>query len=33
MTPNRISRGCIKVPVEFFETHIQPWFAAAKAVV
>lgn len=30
---NRISYGCINVPVEFYETHIQPTFATRRAIV
>jgi hypothetical protein len=30
---NRISFGCINVPVEFFESHVRPVFAHQKAVV
>jgi hypothetical protein len=30
---NRISYGCINVPVAFYENFIQPIFAAAKAMV
>jgi hypothetical protein len=30
---NRISYGCINVPVAFFEGHIQPIFAQRRAVV
>jgi hypothetical protein len=30
---NRISYGCINVPVNFFETYISPIFAARRAVV
>ena len=30
---NRISYGCINVPVAFFESHIQPAFANRRAVV
>jgi len=30
---NRISYGCINVPVAFYETFIQPLFAARKAMV
>ena len=30
---NRISYGCINVPVEFYESHIQPAFAKHRAAV
>jgi hypothetical protein len=30
---NRISYGCINVPVEFYETHIRPTFAEQRAIV
>jgi hypothetical protein len=30
---NRISYGCINVPVAFFETYIRPVFAAQRAIV
>lgn len=30
---NRISYGCINIPVIFYETHIQPVFAAGNAVI
>ena len=30
---NRISYGCINVPVDFYETHIGPTFAGRRAVV
>lgn len=30
---NRISYGCINVPVDFYETHISPTFAVRRAVV
>ena len=30
---NRISYGCINVPVPFFEAHVRPTFAARRAVV
>jgi hypothetical protein len=30
---NRISYGCINVPVAFYETYIQPIFAQQKAIV
>jgi len=30
---NRISYGCINVPVAFYETHIRPTFASRRAVV
>jgi hypothetical protein len=30
---NRISYGCINVPVAFFETHIRPVFEARRALV
>ena len=32
-TDNRISYGCINVPVDFYNAYIQPTFAARKAVV
>jgi hypothetical protein len=30
---NRISWGCINVPVGFFEAHLQPMFASRRAIV
>jgi hypothetical protein len=30
---NRISYGCINVPVDFYETYIQPTFASHRAIV
>lgn len=30
---NRISYGCINVPVAFYESHIRPMFATRRAVV
>jgi len=30
---NRISYGCVNVPVAFYDTHIQPLFRARRAVV
>ncbi len=30
---NRISYGCINIPVDFYEAHIQPTFAGAPAIV
>ena len=30
---NRISYGCINVPVEFYETHVRPTFAEQRAIV
>ena len=30
---NRISYGCINVPVDFYEAHIQPTFAGAPAII
>lgn len=30
---NRISYGCINVPVAFYETHIAPTFATRRAIV
>lgn len=30
---NRISYGCINIPVDFYEAHIQPIFATHRAVV
>ena len=30
---NRISSGCINLPVSFYENHVRPIFASAKAVV
>ncbi len=33
ISDNRISYGCINVPVAFFERYVQPIFAVGKAVV
>jgi len=30
---NRISYGCINIPVDFYEAHIQPTFAGAPAII
>ena len=30
---NRISYGCINVPVAFYESHIRPVFATSNAVI
>ena len=30
---NRISKGCINVPVEFYETYVSPTFSKTKGVV
>ena len=30
---NRISDGCINVPVTFYETHVRPTFAIRRAIV
>jgi hypothetical protein len=33
VTDNRISYGCINVPVKFYETNIRPIFASRRALV